>query len=172
MEGASPPPRVKPPLAEDGSPDTYFPYTDRAEFELADFLFKRNQMSNTGIDDLMNIWAATLPANAEPPFANHGDLHAKIDSTTLGDAPWQSFSVSYDGPKPVDGEMPSWMTAEYEVWFRDPRTVLQNQLANPDFHDEIDYAPFQEFGENGERRWQNFMSGNWAYTQAVNVRIF
>jgi hypothetical protein len=129
-------------------------------------------MSNTGIDDLMKIWAATLPADAEPPFANHDDLHAKIDSTTLGDAPWQSFSVSYDGPKPVDGETPSWMTAEYEVWFRDPQTVLRNQFANPDFDGEIDYAPFQEFGENGERRWQNFMSGNWAYTQAVNVHIF
>ncbi|KAH9965583.1 hypothetical protein BJV74DRAFT_869979 [Russula compacta] len=40
------------------------------------------------------------------------------------------------------------MLAEYDVWFRDPKVVLQNQLGNPDFKDEFDYAPFQKFDDN------------------------
>lgn len=60
------------------------------------------------------------------------------------------------------------MLQEYEVWYRDPRMVIRNQLANPDFKDEIDYAPVQEFGIDGERRWKNFMSGNWAWSNAVH----
>lgn len=61
------------------------------------------------------------------------------------------------------------MLEEYEVWYRDLRVVIRNQLANPDFKNEIDYAPVQEFGSNGERRWKNFMSGNWAWSNAVRV---
>jgi hypothetical protein len=60
------------------------------------------------------------------------------------------------------------MLAEYEVWHRDPRTVLHQQLANPDFKGEIHYAPFQETDANGERRWQDLMSANWAWKQAVS----
>lgn len=64
-------------------------------------------------------------------------------------------------------DIPPWMLEEYEVWYRNPRVVLRNQLANPDFKDKIDYAPVREFDENGERRWKNVMSGNWAWNNAV-----
>lgn len=64
------------------------------------------------------------------------------------------------------------MDAEYEVWHRDPRTVIQQQLSNPDFKDAIHYAPFRETTDKGERRWQDLMSGNWAWKQAVRLKIF
>ncbi|KAF8798474.1 hypothetical protein BYT27DRAFT_7122845, partial [Phlegmacium glaucopus] len=136
----------------------YSPYNDRADFELANFLFAKNQMPGSQIDELLDIWAAKSDV---PPFADHKDLYRTIDSTIVGDAPWSSFSVTYSG-----GEVPPWMLAEYEVWHRDPRIVLHQQLANPDFDGKIHYTPFRETDVNGERRWQDLMSANWAWKQA------
>jgi Plavaka transposase len=61
------------------------------------------------------------------------------------------------------------MLAEYDVWYRDPKAVLETQLKNPDFKDEIDYAPFQKFDTNGEWEWKDFMLANWSYQQAVHT---
>ncbi|KAJ7697723.1 hypothetical protein B0H17DRAFT_1197375 [Mycena rosella] len=54
----------------------------------------------------------------------------------------------------------------YTVHFRDPRKVLQNQLANPDFKLEMDFAPKRVFGEDNSREYEDFISGNWAWRQA------
>lgn len=147
--------------------EDWSPYDSRVEFETADFLFRRNQMPQAQIDTLFDIWAASTGAlGGDPPFANHGDLYNTIDATKLGDAPWQSFSAGYTGELPP-GDTPPWMLAKYETWFRDPRAVARIQLANPDFAMEFDSAPLQVFGDHGKRRWQNLMSGNWAWEQAV-----
>jgi hypothetical protein len=61
------------------------------------------------------------------------------------------------------------MEAKYEVWFRDPLLVVRNMLANPDFDGEIDYAPFKEFNDDGKRGFQDFISGDWAWRQAVGL---
>jgi hypothetical protein len=60
--GTLPPPPLPPPIDENGEPLLYFPYKDCEEFELASFLFKHNQMSGVDIDELMQIWADSLPA--------------------------------------------------------------------------------------------------------------
>ena len=169
IPGTPPPPPPPPPIDENGEPMPYFPYKDINEYRLAYFLFNRNQMPGTEINELMQIWADTLSDNGDPPFASHADLYATIDATTLGDAPWQSFSVSYTGNYPVAGEIPPWMLASYDVWFRDPRLVLQNQLRNSGFKNAFDYAPFQKFNKKGEREWRDFMSANWGYQQAVSI---
>jgi len=55
-------------------------------------------MSTDNIDTLTNLWAATLlPRDDSPPFSNHSDLYETIDSMPVGDVPWQSFSLTYDG---------------------------------------------------------------------------
>jgi hypothetical protein len=59
------------------------------------------------------------------------------------------------------------MTAEYDAWFQDPRVLIHNIISNPDFDGEFDYAPFQEHDTAGNHRFQNFMSGNWSWKQAV-----
>jgi len=165
--GSPPPPPAPCPVDENAQPLPFFPYRDCGEFKLATFLFKRNQMPGTEIDELMQIWANTLPADQEPPFVDHNDLYNTIDATISGDALWQSFSITYSGELPANGDIPAWMLAEYDVWFRDPKVVLRNQLRNPDFKDAFDYAPFQRFDENGDREWKDFMSANWGYQQAV-----
>ncbi|KAJ7761559.1 hypothetical protein DFH07DRAFT_867708 [Mycena maculata] len=63
------------------------------------------------------------------------------------------------------GDVTPWKTQEYLVHFRDPRKVLQQQLANPDFKGEMDFAP-KRVTVDGSREYEDFMSGNWAWRQA------
>ena len=92
-------------------------------------------MSAGDIDFILQLWAAFLTAHHEsPPFSNHTEMYSAIDSTPLGDVPWESFSL------------------EYDVWFQDPLGLVHKILSNPDFRDEIDYALVQEYNSNGVHR--------------------
>lgn len=146
--------------------DDFSPFANRAEFELADLLFRRDQMSASSINQLLQIWAATLPENQDPPFLNKQDLYNTIDAIKVGDAPWNSFSVSFNG-EIVEGDKTPWKHAQYDVWYRDPRVVLHNQLGNTDFATEIDFAPKEVCDENDTRRYTDFMSGDFVWRQAV-----
>ncbi|KAG2112306.1 uncharacterized protein F5147DRAFT_744582 [Suillus discolor] len=158
-----PPDAPPPPRPSDRGSDDWTPYNDRVEFEVADFLYCRNQMSAGDIDFVFNLWAASLAAHGDtPPFTNHTDMYDTIDSTPLGDVPWQSFSSQYNGILPDDpDDIPSWMKSEYDIWFRDPRLLVHNIISNPDFKDEFDYAPLQEYSD--------FMSGDWCWKQAISI---
>ncbi|OSX57853.1 hypothetical protein POSPLADRAFT_1121276, partial [Postia placenta MAD-698-R-SB12] len=165
-DGVNLPPGAPPPPRTSAMKGDWTPFSDRVEFETAEFLFKREQMSQGNINDLMDIWAASLlPYGGNPPFASASDMHSVIDTIQHGNAPWQSFSAKYMGELPHDTQPPSWKTAEYQIWCRDPRTVARNMLANSDFEGEFDYSPYREFVDN-ERRFSNLMSANWAWKQA------
>ncbi|KAJ7799547.1 hypothetical protein B0H14DRAFT_2387992, partial [Mycena olivaceomarginata] len=155
---APPPPQERPPT------DDFSPYAGREDFVLADLLYRCVQMSAGAIDELMQNWAARPNSAGDPPFADHEDLYNTIDATKIGHVPWESFTVRYNQPiAPGDGT--PWKTQEYVVHFRDPRKVLHQQLANPDFKSEMDFAPKQVFVD-GKREYEDFMSGNWAWRQA------
>jgi len=80
-EGTPPSPRETDNGAED-----WTPYENRPQFEFADYIYTKNQTSAGGIDQLLNIWAATLVGtDLEPPFLDHKDLYHTIDSTPVGD---------------------------------------------------------------------------------------
>lgn len=117
----------------------------------------------------MQLWASIQDANDEvvdPPFANAKDLHAKIDAIPLGETPWQSISISFDGP--IENNVPTWKTNEYQVWYRDPLEVMEAQIANLEFTGEIDYAPKRVYAKNGRvRQFNDLMSGDWAWKQGV-----
>lgn len=128
------------------------PFAGRSHFELADLLFRRNQMPAQQVDDLMQILAG-MNKTSVPPFANSKDLHTTIDSIHSGDVPWQSLAVRHadaDGLWAQDPDVPLWKLAEYNVWFQDPRELVRNQLSNPDFANSIDYSPRQVFGDEGQ----------------------
>ncbi|KAJ6622831.1 hypothetical protein B0H10DRAFT_1944422 [Mycena sp. CBHHK59/15] len=111
------------------------------------------------IDCLSQLLAA-LYQEADPLFADHKDLYATIDAIQQGDVPWQSFTVTYMGPLPESGEVPVWMTEKYEVWFRSPLGIFEKQIANPDFKDEMDWAPKRIF-KDGKCQYVDLFSGNW-----------
>ncbi|OBZ68000.1 hypothetical protein A0H81_11949 [Grifola frondosa] len=136
------PPDTPPTPPPTKSSDDWSPYRNRIEFEVASLLYARQQASGGFVDELMDLWQATLlKHNDHGPFSNNKDLHHTIDSTELGDVKWESFEMRYSGEIP-ERNVPQWMTAGYDVWFRDPHTVIRNMLSNPDFDGEIDYGPF------------------------------
>ena len=61
------------------------------------------------------------------------------------------------------------MTSEHDLWFWDPHILLKNMVLNPDFDGEFNIAPLQEYDTAGNHRFQNFMSENWSWKQAVTV---
>ena len=145
------------------------PFTSRGQFETGEFLFKRVKMSAGNIDELLTLWATGASASGdELPFVNHVDLYNTIDNIPVGGVPWQNLSVSYTGLWP-EADVPPWMEQSYEVYFRDPRQLFQNMLANPSFAEDFDYTPMRIFDINGGRRYENFMSGDWAWKQAVGL---
>ncbi|KAI0069850.1 hypothetical protein K474DRAFT_1570542, partial [Panus rudis PR-1116 ss-1] len=164
--GCPPPPRTT------ALPSDWTPFSDRIEFETADIFYRQAQLSRGKIDNILTVWAASLlkatngDFDAVPPFANHADMHNIIDSIPLGDAPWHSFTASYTGPHPTEGDVPSWMTAQHEIWYRNPRTIIRNMLANPDFENEFDTTPYRRYDSSGHRHYQNLFSGNWTWEQA------
>ncbi|KAJ7932345.1 hypothetical protein B0H13DRAFT_2518823 [Mycena leptocephala] len=155
-----------PPPWEERAADDYSPFDGRAEFEFAEFLFTHEEMAQARVDRLAQLLAALYPGQ-DPPFADHTDLYSTIDAIQQGDVPWESFSVQYSGPLP-EGEVPEWMTQKYEVWFRSPLGIFEKQLANPDFKDEIDWAPKRIF-KDGKRQFVDLFSGNWAWKQADEI---
>ncbi|EMD34986.1 hypothetical protein CERSUDRAFT_96900 [Gelatoporia subvermispora B] len=165
-KGTLPPPRPPP------NPNSYHPFTDRVHFETADFIYSKNQMSASDIDFLSLLWASTLAKhNGTPPLQGHKSLYDMIDSIPLGDVPWEPLTLHYTDIIDSEEAPPAWKLADYDVWYRDPRAVIQHILANPDFKEEIDYTPIRDHvpqKDGGGLRRKDFMSGDWAWAQAAN----
>ena len=146
------------------------PFDSEAQFSLADLLYRRAELSSANIDTLLELWARSLAdVDASAPFRSHQEMHLIIDSSILGDVPWQCMvtGVSED----VDGNSPSWMQRTYEVWYRDPDAVVSMMLNNPDFEGQFDLRPYVEIDADGKRRWNNLMSGNIAWRRCVSYII-
>ena len=177
------PPEAPPPRAEDRNKDDYFPFVDEVEFQFADFLYTRDQMSAGNIDILMQLmaaWAASQNSQSEledldpildPPFISSRHMQAVIDSIQLGDVPWEGFKVTYSGEVPKNNA-PSWMKNAYKVWFRNPLEVMEGQIGNTDFNGEIDYAAKQVVGKDGKRQFTDVMLGDWPWEQSVSILIY
>ncbi|KAG2030826.1 hypothetical protein BDR03DRAFT_936547 [Suillus americanus] len=161
------PPGSPPKPLSDKSSSDWTPYQNHIEFETAEYFFVKNQTPAAQVNKLLDLWASTLKKhNDKPPFTDCRDLYKTIDKTPLGDVKWQSFSVHYNGERP-DTDVPPWMDQVFEVWYRDPREVIRNMLANADYAKEFYYRPYREFSTDGnERQWKDFMSGDWAWDQA------
>ncbi|KAI6022994.1 hypothetical protein BKA83DRAFT_97099 [Pisolithus microcarpus] len=147
-------------------PNDWSPYSSHLEFELADFIYTHNQISAVNLNILLELWAASLvEAGGYPIFGSYKEMYQTIDNTRIGDVKWESFTVRYTGD--VVADPAPWMNDEYDIWFQDPHEVVRNMLANPDFANEMDFQPFREYDtKDSTRRWQDFMSGDWAWHQA------
>lgn len=130
-------------------------------------MYSDAELSQRKIDTLLELWSASLvPHNDSPPITNYRDLHRQIDAIELGNVSWENTCLKYNGPLPETTRTPEWMTSEYDVWYRNPRQMIKNILARPDFEGHVDYAAYQEFISE-QRRYGNLMSGDWAWQQSV-----
>ena len=130
-------------------------------------------MSASDINIITGLWAALLAQhNDVPPFKNAKSMYNTINSTPLGDMPWQSFMLKYNGDLP-DGEVPApWMETGYNAWYQDPCTLIHNIISNPNFKGGFNYAPYQEYDDDGQHHFQDMMSSDWAWKQAVSAALF
>jgi hypothetical protein len=153
--------------------DTWHPFPSRGHFELADFIFHRNQMPAKQIDNLMQVLAHFDETHGHPPFNSDTHLYDSIDSISSHDVQWQSLSLRHPDFEILqnDPDAAPWKRVEYDVWYRDPHELLRNQLSNPEFAGGIDYAPRRVFGEQGQRVWTDLMTGNWAWGQCVSAQL-
>jgi hypothetical protein len=127
------------------------------------------QASAGNINQLFKIWAANNVAffdGAKPVFANVEELHSAIDGSTYGGAAWRELEFKYDGH--VDDNSPPWKKATYVSHTWNTLEVVKNMAASSEFRDKWDTVPIEEYTEGHERRYSNFMSGRWAWQEAVS----
>ncbi|KAJ7860199.1 hypothetical protein B0H14DRAFT_3084858 [Mycena olivaceomarginata] len=160
-DGTPPPPRTT------AADDDWSPYEDSVQFNIADFLFHRVQMSTKNIHYLLEQWALSLMKHGDlGSFENYQHLYETIDATKLGDAPWQCFQTE---PLGTGEDAPVWARQSYEIWYRDPEVVISNMLDNPDFDGAFDTAPYVHLDSNGKRLWHDFMSANFAWRHSDKI---
>ncbi|KAH9916552.1 hypothetical protein B0H21DRAFT_781954 [Amylocystis lapponica] len=161
--GAPPPPRPAP------SPQDWSPFDDQTSFETAELSYTRAEMSAGIIDNLLELWAATLVKHDDhPPFVDAKHMYQTIDNTLVGEVKWKKFNMSYNGPRPATGEVPTWMTKDWDVLYREPDASVKNMVANPAFKGEFDFSVTRQFDREApyERLLQNFMSADWVWEQS------
>ena len=93
-------------------------------------------------------------------------MHAFIDSSVLGDVPWQHMETEV--PEGISKDSPSWRQQSYDVWYRDPEAVVSAMLSNPDFQGQFDLRLYIDMNADGTRRWSDVMSGNIAWRRSVS----
>jgi len=147
------------------------PFDSRVGFDFTKLHYVKIQSSEGEINTALNIWAASvLKYNDHPPWANAKDLYSTIDQIQHGNAPWRTHIIRYTGPLPA-GKPPKWMTQSYELCARDTRIVLHNQLESKDLKGKVNLIPYRQFNAKGKRVYSNFMSGDYAWKQAVRAPI-
>jgi len=117
---------------------------------------------------LLELWAESVEElGASAPFHNHEELYSVIDSSPLGDVPWQCMETLL----PDNGDQaPRWRHKTYEIWFRNPDIVVSNMLSNTDFDGQFDMSPYIDLDADGNCRWSNVMSANIAWRRCVSRR--
>ena len=152
-------------------PAAWAPFTSRLEFAFADFHFSIAQSSAANISTALDLWAAAaIESGGTMPWNSPAEMYETIDAINDGNAPWRTYAVRYSGPLPA-GQPPRWMTQDYHFCTQDLREVLHNQLSTTSLKDHVDYVPYRQFNHAGKRVWSNFMSGDWAWRQAVGFSL-
>ena len=116
----------------------------------------------------MSKYRADSDSCDEVPWRNAKDMYDTIDSIQVGAVGWTTYRLSYGGPLPT-GTVPRWMQETYELNVRDVLAIFEEQLASKEFDGQFEYTPYEEYDENGSRIYSNFMSGSWAFREAVSI---
>ncbi|KAJ6454819.1 hypothetical protein C8R45DRAFT_1188893 [Mycena sanguinolenta] len=165
--GAFLPPGAAPEPRNTKAADDWSPYDDKVQFQLADFVFRKVEMSSKNIDQLLEMWALSMMKHGDlGPFQDYKEIYETIDATAMGDAPWKCLVTEPFDPSP---NAPAWARHQHEIWYRDPDVVISNMLDNPDLDGAFDPTPYVELDSQGKRRWSDFMSGNFAWRHCDKI---
>jgi len=148
------------------------PFGSEVKFKLAELLYCCAELSASNIDALLDLWAQSLEgfnATQGTPFDNYEDLYGTIDSSMLGDIPWQCLVTKISDD--INEHSPSWMQTQYKVWYHDPEAVVSAMLSNPDFNGQFDLFPYIDLDACGKRQWNNVKLGNMAWRHLVSISV-
>ena len=161
------PPGAPPPPQETAQQGDWTPFDSEIQFKVADLLYRSVEMSVTSLNTLFELWDLSMSYfDARGPFQSHQEMHDTIDSSVLGDIPWQCLVTGISDN--VTEHSPTWMQTRYEIWYRNPEAVVAAMLANQDFKGQFDLCPYIDLDASGRRRWNNVMSGNIAWHRCVS----
>jgi hypothetical protein len=103
---------------------------------------------------------------AEPVFKSVEELHSAIDDSSYGGAAWRELDFQYDGH--VDEHSASWKKETYVSHARNTFQAVKAMVASSEFHGKWDTTPIKEYTSEHKRLYSNFMSGRWAWCEAVS----
>ncbi|KAH8976953.1 hypothetical protein EDB86DRAFT_3068202 [Lactarius hatsudake] len=143
-------------------------FESKEGFEMAELLYNKAHISEGDVDALLDI---VERSNGSVPFSDHTDLYAAIDGLAVGDVPWQSFTVQFNGElgNDVDETQPKWMSDVHKVFYRDPHLIVRGMLTNPDYEGGMDFGPYRAFDKDSTCVYEHMMSGDWAWEQATKI---
>jgi hypothetical protein len=164
------PPGTPPSPRETAQQGDWTPFDSEVQFKIADLLYHHEEMSATNLDTLFELLAQMMSDfDASGPFESHQHMYNLIDSSVLGDIPWQCLVTEL--PLDITEHSPTWMRTHYEIWHRNPEAVIMEMLANPDFEGQFDLHPYIDLDASGKHQWGNVMSGNVAWQRCVSITI-
>ena len=159
------------------SDNPWLPFGNRLEYNWAYYHYIILQSSAEDIQKGLDLWRAmvsrycTDPDSCDKvPWQNARNMYDTIDSITVSGVGWTTHRLSYRGPQP-SGTVPHWMQESYKLNVRNVLSVFEEQLASKEFDGQFEYTPYKEYDEKGSRVYSNFMSGNWAFHEAVRISI-
>ncbi|KAM5539179.1 hypothetical protein V8D89_007052 [Ganoderma adspersum] len=121
--------------------DSFAPFANREEWELASFLV-RSGLSQEQIDDYLML--PITRTRTTPTYHNKRSFMRKIDALPAG-VDWVCEQWELLGDL-VDEEG-NVRTEEIELWRRDPVELICELLGNPIFRDSLHYTPEQLFAD-------------------------
>jgi hypothetical protein len=158
------------PPSEQPGPNPFWPFNNRHDFDWVIHYVQDLAASRRQINQGLDLWlSSTLhPDYAGPPvpWKNAKEMYQAVDAIQQGTIPWKTYEIKYNGP--VDANSPKWKLQTYTLCYRDVVLLMEEQLANPAFKDECNYAPFMELDEMGQPIYSEFFSGEWSWMQCVS----
>jgi hypothetical protein len=101
----------------------------------------------------------------------HAELYNIIDSVQVGDIGWECFGVKYSGNR-LDHLVP-WMQDVYDIWMSDPDSAISQIIGSADYTNLMDFVPYREYdAATNTCHWKDFMSGDWAWEEAVGLSVY
>jgi hypothetical protein len=97
-------------------------------------------------------------------------MYDTIDSITVSGVGWTTHQLSYKGPQPT-GTVPRWMQESYKLNIRDVLSIFEEQLASKEFDGQFEHMPYEQYDKKGSHIYSKFMSGNWAFWEAVCISM-